>query len=180
MIIAKSFLSSRVLENTQKCVSFNGFSIRQKAFSSSSPPSNQSKRKEIKEEEPWGPGPTCRMRIVMKSANRDFGSINIGPYKSRVGLPTKRKVYTVLRSPHVHKKSREQFEMRISKQIVDIETTPMRMAKKFYWFKRQKLLGAQHAFIFNYKTRLQLPRPQSRSNAVEEPEVCNDRGVLTG
>ncbi len=35
-------------------------------------------------------------------------------------LPTKIRKYTVLRSPHVDKKSREQFEMRIHKRLVDI------------------------------------------------------------
>lgn len=37
-----------------------------------------------------------------------------------VPLPTKRTVYTVLRSPHVDKKSREQFETRIHKRLIDI------------------------------------------------------------
>ncbi len=37
-----------------------------------------------------------------------------------VPLPTKKTVYTVLRSPHVDKKSREQFEMRIHKRLIDI------------------------------------------------------------
>ena len=35
-------------------------------------------------------------------------------------LPTKRRLYCVLRSPHVDKKSREHFEMRIHKRIIDI------------------------------------------------------------
>ena len=40
-------------------------------------------------------------------------------------LPTKIKKYTVLRSPHTDKQSREQFEMRIHKRLVDIiEPTP--------------------------------------------------------
>lgn len=37
-----------------------------------------------------------------------------------VPLPTKKNKYTVLRSPHVNKKSREQFEMRNHKRLVDI------------------------------------------------------------
>jgi small subunit ribosomal protein S10 len=37
-----------------------------------------------------------------------------------VPLPTKRSVYTILRSPHVDKKSREQFETRIHKRLIDI------------------------------------------------------------
>lgn len=38
-----------------------------------------------------------------------------------IPLPTSRQIYTVLRSPHVDKKSREQFEMRTHKRLVDIE-----------------------------------------------------------
>ncbi len=37
-----------------------------------------------------------------------------------IPLPTRRTVYTVLRSPHVDKKSREQFETRIHKRLIDI------------------------------------------------------------
>ncbi len=37
-----------------------------------------------------------------------------------VPLPTKIQKYTVLRSPHVDKKSREQFEMRTHKRLIDI------------------------------------------------------------
>jgi small subunit ribosomal protein S10 len=37
-----------------------------------------------------------------------------------VPLPTRISKYTVLRSPHVDKKSREQFEMRRHKRLVDI------------------------------------------------------------
>ena len=42
-----------------------------------------------------------------------------------VPLPTARSIYTVLRSPHVDKKSREQFETRVHKRLIDIyESTP--------------------------------------------------------
>jgi small subunit ribosomal protein S10 len=42
-----------------------------------------------------------------------------------IPLPTRRSVYTVLRSPHVDKKSREQFEIRTHKRLLDIlEPTP--------------------------------------------------------
>jgi small subunit ribosomal protein S10 len=42
-----------------------------------------------------------------------------------VPLPTSRSIYTVLRSPHVDKKSREQFETRIHKRLIDIyNSTP--------------------------------------------------------
>ena len=37
-----------------------------------------------------------------------------------VPLPTRIERYTVLRSPHVNKKAREQFEMRTHKRVIDI------------------------------------------------------------
>jgi small subunit ribosomal protein S10 len=57
----------------------------------------------------------CAEEIVRTA--RRTGSEVSGP----IPLPTKRTVYTVLRSPHVNKKSREQFEIRTHKRIIDIE-----------------------------------------------------------
>ena len=37
-----------------------------------------------------------------------------------VPLPTRRRIYTVLRSPHIDKKSREQFEIRTHKRLIEI------------------------------------------------------------
>jgi small subunit ribosomal protein S10 len=81
-------------------------------------------------------GETQKIRIKLKSYDhamidksasdivrtaRDTGASTRGP----VPLPTRRHVYTVLRSPHVDKKSREQFEMRIHKRLIDIlRSTP--------------------------------------------------------
>ena len=61
-------------------------------------------------------------RIIDKSAKQIIdtaertGATVLGP----IPLPTERKVTTVLRSPHVHKDSREQFEMRIHKRLIDV------------------------------------------------------------
>ena len=45
--------------------------------------------------------------------------------KGPIPLPTKKERYTVLRSPHIDKKSREQFETRTHKRLIDIiEPTP--------------------------------------------------------
>lgn len=52
---------------------------------------------------------------IVETAKRTGASIS-GP----VPLPTERNVYTVLRGPHIHKDSREQFEMRIHKRLIDI------------------------------------------------------------
>ncbi len=44
------------------------------------------------------------------------GAKTIGP----IPLPTQKTITTVLRSPHVHKDSREQFEMRTHKRLIDV------------------------------------------------------------
>lgn len=59
-------------------------------------------------------------RTIMDTAKRT-GSEVIGP----IPLPTEKKRYTVLRSSFVHKNSRDQYEMRIHKRLLDIiEPTP--------------------------------------------------------
>ena len=50
-----------------------------------------------------------------RSAKRTGATIS-GP----IPLPTERTIYTVLRSPHKYKDSREQFEMRTHKRLIDI------------------------------------------------------------
>ena len=44
-----------------------------------------------------------------------------------VPLPTKKPVFTVVKSPHVFKKGREQFEMRIHKRLIEIESVNPKM-----------------------------------------------------
>lgn len=57
---------------------------------------------------------------IVETARRTGASVS-GP----VPLPTERNIFTVLRSPHVHKDSREQFEMRTHKRLIDIlDPTP--------------------------------------------------------
>ena len=43
---------------------------------------------------------------------------------SMVPLPTNKRIYCVLRSPHVDKDSREHFEIRVHKRILDISYDP--------------------------------------------------------
>jgi len=47
---------------------------------------------------------------------KSTGAVISGP----IPLPTDRTVYTVLRSPHVDKKAREQFQTKIHKRLIDI------------------------------------------------------------
>ena len=53
-------------------------------------------------------------KIVMTV--KSTGAVVSGP----IPLPTKRTIYTVLRSPHVNKKSREQFQTKIHKRLIEI------------------------------------------------------------
>lgn len=52
---------------------------------------------------------------IIETAKRT-GATVAGP----IPLPTKKHVYTVLRGPHVDKKSREQFQLCIHKRLLDI------------------------------------------------------------
>ncbi len=52
---------------------------------------------------------------IVETAKRTGAEIR-GP----IPLPTRIEKFTVLRSPHVNKKSREQFEMRTHKRVLDI------------------------------------------------------------
>ncbi|MBI5273298.1 MAG: 30S ribosomal protein S10 [Chlamydiia bacterium] len=52
---------------------------------------------------------------IVETAKRT-GARVVGP----IPLPTKRAVYTVLRSPHVDRKSREQFEMQTHIRVLDL------------------------------------------------------------
>ena len=55
---------------------------------------------------------------IVETAQRT-GAVVSGP----ILLPTHIKKYTVLRSPHVDKKSREQFEMRVHKRLIELNST---------------------------------------------------------
>ena len=57
---------------------------------------------------------------IVKTA-KSTGAIISGP----IPLPSKRSIYTILRSPHVNKKSREQLQTKIHKRLIDIlNSTP--------------------------------------------------------
>lgn len=54
-------------------------------------------------------------RKIIDTAERT-GAVVLGP----IPLPTEKNKVTVLKSPFVHKDSREQFEMRIHKRLIDV------------------------------------------------------------
>jgi small subunit ribosomal protein S10 len=49
---------------------------------------------------------------------KNSGAVISGP----IPLPTEKEIFTVLRSPHVNKKSREQFQLRTHKRLIEIFT----------------------------------------------------------
>ena len=55
------------------------------------------------------------MEKIVRTA-KNTGALILGP----IPLPTKRSIYTVNRSVHVDKKSREQFQIKVHKRIVDL------------------------------------------------------------
>ena len=52
---------------------------------------------------------------IVETAKRTGATVS-GP----IPLPTKKEVVTILRSPHVNKDSREQFERRTHKRLIDV------------------------------------------------------------
>ena len=52
---------------------------------------------------------------IVETAKRS-GAVVSGP----IPLPTEKEIVTILRSPHKHKDSREQFELRTHKRLIDI------------------------------------------------------------
>ena len=57
----------------------------------------------------------CVTDDIVETAKRT-GAAVVGP----IPLPTKRETFTVLRSPNIDRKSREQFEIRTHKRLLDI------------------------------------------------------------
>ena len=54
-------------------------------------------------------------KLIVDTAQKTGAKVS-GP----IPLPTERNLYTVIRSPHKDKDSREQFEMRTHKRVIDI------------------------------------------------------------
>jgi|TARA_B100000809_G_C14924829_1_gene454721 small subunit ribosomal protein S10 len=59
-------------------------------------------------------------KIIETINDKEIDSTIIGP----IYLPTNKRIYCVLRSPHVDKDSREHFEIRVHKRILEISYEP--------------------------------------------------------
>ena len=81
--------------------------------------------------------------------------------KGPIPLPTRIERYTVLRSPHIDKKSREQFESRTHKRLIDIiEPTPQTVEALM---KLDLASGVDIEIKYNYEHRIN--RNQTRYDA---------------
>lgn len=89
------------------------------------------KETQVKQEKQQPKATKQKIRIRLKAYDQrllDRSTLDIVETAKRTGaqvvgpipLPTRREIYTVLRSPNVDKKSREQFEMRTHMRLVDI------------------------------------------------------------
>ncbi|KAJ8450034.1 hypothetical protein Cgig2_029396 [Carnegiea gigantea] len=101
----------------------------------------------------FGTAMSTKIHIVVSSFGRPVVE-SFPAYTRKVGLPESRVLYTVLRSPHIDKKSREQFEMRIQKHVLDIKAERHELHHKLFWLKRHRMLGAQFEVQVSCKTRL--------------------------
>jgi small subunit ribosomal protein S10 len=70
-------------------------------------------------------------KLLDLSCKQIIDSINLTESKvvGPIPLPTKQRIYCVLRSPHVNKDSREHFEIRVHKRIIDIYPSQMDSAQ---------------------------------------------------
>ena len=65
--------------------------------------------------------------LVDKSADKIVKTVrNTAVVTGPIPLPTEKKIFTVLRSPHVNKKAREQFQLCTHKRLLDIYTSSSR------------------------------------------------------
>src|ERR1700687_4636586 len=65
-------------------------------------------------------GPRQKIRIRLKAYDHEILDQSTEKVLGPVPLPTEKHRYTVIRSPHNYKDSREHFEMRVHKRLVDI------------------------------------------------------------
>lgn len=108
---------------------------------------------------------STKIRVVVSSFGRPLME-SLPPHTKKIALPETRVLYTVLRSPHIDKKSREQFETRVQKCVLDIEAERHELRQKLFWLKRHRMFGAQFEVQVFSKTRLDpqlLPLPQRKS-----------------
>ncbi|KMZ60272.1 putative Pentatricopeptide repeat-containing protein [Zostera marina] len=128
-------------------------------------PQKQVKSDEVDADEAQNPSSTsayAKIGIFVKSFDKPnyLGAFGVPLSKNRIKLPSTRSLITVLRSPHVHKKSREQYEIKVRREYIEIKCQPHELHKKYFWLMRSRIIGGQFELRFSYKTRLDMSRLQ--------------------
>ena len=83
---------------------------------------------------------------IVESATRTGAEV-AGP----IPLPTERSLYTIIRATHKYKDSREQFEMRTHKRLIDIINFTDRLV--FFTFKTSYTKHSSHNTNYTSKTK---------------------------
>ncbi|WOH12399.1 hypothetical protein DCAR_0831902 [Daucus carota subsp. sativus] len=109
--------------------------------------------------------------VIKTFDNKNAEEQTYPAHQNKIRLPTKRSLFTVLRSPHVDKKSREQFFLTTKKQHLVIQAERHELAKKYFWLKRHRIMGAQFEVKFFCKTRFQLARERDGLSNSPESEL---------
>ena len=76
---------------------------------------------------------TSNSKQEMKQVTNAF--MGFDPELSLIRLPVKKKMFTVIRSPHVTNRSREQFQLRTSKWLLNTKM-PLRAVENFIQMER--------------------------------------------
>lgn len=106
---------------------------------------------------PLQKSPACRAEQQIKLSNLQERKRYLKEAViSLVALPKKQTLFTVLRSPHIDKKSRDQFEYKIHKQLIILDTEINQIREKLFHLKFHEIPGVQMKVVFQTKTRLQL------------------------
>lgn len=108
------------------------------------------------------------INIKIKSFDKKYKSISIykileianflGIYNiTKIDLPLKKKKITILRSPHIDKKSQEQFEIRNYKTNIILKTKEINRTLLFIEIlKNSNLLGVETEISTNFKGYLSM------------------------
>ncbi|GAQ91357.1 mitochondrial ribosomal protein S10 precursor [Klebsormidium nitens] len=116
-------------------------------------------------EEGAGQGPRALLEGHRKADDASATPSTSSPPKTKARavsaiLPTHKRRFTVLRSPHIDKKSREQFEINVHKRLVKIRVTMRELPLLVNWLKEQAFIGVQLGVTVKYQTPLSVPGKQ--------------------
>jgi small subunit ribosomal protein S10 len=104
--------------------------------------------------------------LLTKSVNNIFLKLKACNHllvKGPINLPTKYKRFTILRSPHINKLSREQFEIRTHKKLL-VVTSNLNCEKTRLLVKNYKKAVLPTGLILKIERNIYMPRTTRTSN----------------